>query len=163
MCLPPYNDPMNRSSCVTDPLQCWHMYCEDINWWEYKNYSEMPACLEIRMVWKLHQCNLSHWISSLGGLKSWAPFSWIELTGFLAHIVRPLLCASVLSLHQPNGLLSQSYLQPYFFPPYTEILEPNSFKKLGSTPLLEWKQARKCDQPLCLPAGYLQGKGSYTS
>lgn len=85
VCLPPHNDPMNQGFCVADPLQCWHMYYEDINWWKYKNYSEMPVCLGTRMVWKLHQRTLSHWISSLGELKSWPPFSWIELTAFLVH------------------------------------------------------------------------------
>lgn len=47
---------------------------------------------------------------------------------------RPLLCARVLSLHQPDGLLSQSYLQPYFSPPRTEFQNPTRLRNLDVHP-----------------------------
>lgn len=138
--LPPHNDPMNQGFCVADPLQCWHMYYEDINWWKYKNSAEMPVCLKIRMVWKPHQCNLSHWISSLR-LKSCAPFSWIELTVSLFKS-SPFLCQS--PVPAPAKWLAFPELRPALPLPTTHwILEPNSFKKCGNTPPPQMKTSQK--------------------
>lgn len=156
--LPPHDDPMNPSFCSTDPLQCWPMYYEYINWRKYKNDSEMPVCLNMRMVCKLHQCHLSPWISSLRGLKSCTPFSWIELTCLLPHTSSssvPVSCPC----RFPRVILSLTSSC------HTLLLEPNSLKNLEIRPFsnensLCRSQARKCDQLLCLPASCLQGTGS---
>lgn len=161
VCLPPHNDPTNQGFGVADPLQCWHMYDEDINWWKYKNYSEMPVCLETRMVWKLHQRNLSHRISSLGGLKSWPPFSWTELTASLVHT---LPCSA------PGSCPCCS--QVACFPRVTSTpvsshhaisSRARSISETLKDTRLRWKQAGKCDRSLRLCVGYSQGIGSYTS